>query len=1709
VRWSIARRWPQRPALLGEWDTEANDGLDPAVVTLGSGRRVWWRCASGHRWQTKVDARARSGSRCPLCARRRASPENNLAVTHPEVAALWHPDRNEGLGAAGVLAGSKRRVWWRCEAGHEWQARIDRSVDVRARHDSHCVLCMGWRASPENNLAVTHPEVAAQWHPDRNGELSPGAVLAGSKRRVWWQCEAGHEWQTKVCSRVARGSSCPMCRGQRVSATHNLAAVEPTVAATWHPTRNGQLTAAQVTPRSGVRVWWQCEAGHEWQMAVYHRVNRGCPFCSRRRVTEETSVAALHPEWLPQWHPTRNGELTPDQVLVGSPRALWWRCEVCRHDWVASAAARAHTGSGCQVCARANYRRAEAPLTVTHPAVAATWHPTANGAAVPEEVTYGSDRRVWWRCEAGHEWQTTVNKRTTGMRCPYCAGKLASPERNLAVVRPDFARQWHPTRNGSLTPAEVTPTSSVVEVWWQCEAGHEWAATPASRVQARRCPGCVAAPANNLAVALPAVAAQWHPERNGTLTPRDVAPRARRTVWWRCPDCLHEWCTAVTDKGESPGQWMGFGLDGLGSVAVDSGVSEAQMKALFGEGRHPDADAITQALIAEGKRPATALAATQLGVPFKVFEGATEFRTVVAQRFVAHNVAAGRKGNATIADEVRARIRTEVGTELFGKEYGRPPFDERELSGFARGSRQATTAVAGYDLTFSPVKSVSTLWALAPREVGQQIEAAHQAAVADVIGWLEANAAYTRLGTNGVRQVDTEGLIGAVFTHRDSRAGDPDLHTHVAISNKVQTRGTDGILRWLALDGRVIHKAAVAASERYNTRLEAHLVDRLGVSFAQRSGTDPSKRVVREVVGVDEALSGVWSARRASIDTRRAELAAAFQAAHGRAPSAVEALALAQQATLETRDAKHEPRSHAEQRQQWRTEAVDVLGGEPQLTAMIHTAVPAAKPQMSARVDEEWINQTAEAVIRIVSDARATWQPDHIRAEAERAARATGVKLGELDDTVDAIVTAALGAGVSVPLSAPAWGGVAEPAALRRADGASVYTTARTQLYTSRAVMNAEARLLAAAQRTDGRVTSSRAVDMALLETAANGVELNPGQAALVRELATSGARLQVALAPAGTGKTTAMSALARAWTEDGGHVVGLAPTAAAAAVLGGDLHAPTDTVDKLAHVLGELGDPDRADAPVRVPQWVADIGPETLVIVDEAAMSGTPTLDTAVAYVLGRGGSVRLVGDNQQLASVSAGGVVRDIADTVGAVTLSEVMRFHDPAEGAASLAIRAGDPAGIGYYIDNNRVRVGDPTTVLDQAYAGWAADRAAGLDAVMLAPTTQAVTALNDRARTDRLAAQDTPPGREVTLRTGSSASAGDMITTRRNDRRLVLTANDWVRNGDRWTVRDVGADGSVRAQHVGTNRVITLPANYVADQVELGYARTVHSGQGLTADTAHSVATGEESRQLLYVAMTRGRGSNQLYVQTTGGGDPHSVITPDGLRPPTAVDVLTRIVGYDGAQRSAHTTARDLADPVTLLEHAAGSYEDAVAVAAETVVGPEVLAAIDTAAEDIEPGLRAAPAYPSMRAHLAIISLTGRDPDTALRTAAQVRELATADDVAAVLDWRLDTTGRHSGKTTPLPWLPGLPAPLAEHPQWGPYLMRSVGCFWKARLQQRLAGQHSPLQAFLRPTDRPCARWSAGDCTADEMSCPPRREHLIIRVAEVPGCCDLVD
>lgn len=374
-------------------------------------------------------------------------------------------------------------------------------------------------------------------------------------------------------------------------------------------------------------------------------------------------------------------------------------------------------------------------------------------------------------------------------------------------------------------------------------------------------------------------------------------------------------------KGESPGRWMGRGLAALAdtgarevsdaarqkvwSVEEGSTVTEAQMKALFGLGLHPNADKISEHVSGRlGVQPS--LAAAQLGRQFAVRDESSEFVRRVAKAFREHNTESGAPANATIDPDVRAGIRTRVATEMFTEQFGRDPADDRELSGFvARATRARTTAVAGYDLTFSPVKSISALWAIAPPDIAEQIEAAHHEAVADVLEWLQDNAAFTRTGTNGVAQVDTEGLIAAVFTHRDSRAGDPDLHTHVAIANKVSYLDQNGVRRWLALDGQPLHRVIVAASEMYNTRMEVHTIDRLGVDFAEVS-RGRGKRPVREIVGMSAELMMRWSSRGIAIKARTAELAKQFQHDHGREPTTIESLALAQQATLESREAKHE-----------------------------------------------------------------------------------------------------------------------------------------------------------------------------------------------------------------------------------------------------------------------------------------------------------------------------------------------------------------------------------------------------------------------------------------------------------------------------------------------------------------------------------------------------------------------------------------------------------------------------------------------------------------------------------------------------------------------------------------------------------------------------------------------------------------------------------
>jgi conjugative relaxase-like TrwC/TraI family protein len=430
-----------------------------------------------------------------------------------------------------------------------------------------------------------------------------------------------------------------------------------------------------------------------------------------------------------------------------------------------------------------------------------------------------------------------------------------------------------------------------------------------------------------------------------------------------------------TELGESPGVWIGSGMDGIDGLAAGDPVTAEQMRALFGCGLHPLAELRQKQLEGPDLTLRDFQKVARLGVAFRIVDNdLIPFRVEVAKRIAALKTAIGWPADASIAAADRARVRTQVAREFFRAEHGREPVDARELAGqIAQDSRPRSQTVAGYDLTFSPVKSVSTLWAIADPAVAAAIERAHQAAVQDALTFIEKHALFTRTGPQGIRQVNVRGLVATAFTHRDSRAGDPDLHTHVAVANKVQT--IDG--RWLSIDGRVLFKANVAASETYNTALEQHLREALGVRFAERPGTDPGKRPIREIVGVDPRLNHRWSTRRAHIEARRSELAIQFQNDHGRPPSAVEALHLAQQATLETRDAKHEPRSLIEQRATWLGEAAAALGSAEAVASMVRTVL--APPAETAPIaDSHWVAHTADRILTVVEASRSTWQMWHV-----------------------------------------------------------------------------------------------------------------------------------------------------------------------------------------------------------------------------------------------------------------------------------------------------------------------------------------------------------------------------------------------------------------------------------------------------------------------------------------------------------------------------------------------------------------------------------------------------------------------------------------------------------------------------------------------------------------------------------------------------------
>ena len=811
------------------------------------------------------------------------------------------------------------------------------------------------------------------------------------------------------------------------------------------------------------------------------------------------------------------------------------------------------------------------------------------------------------------------------------------------------------------------------------------------------------------------------------------------------------------EQGSPPGRWVGQGLVGIGAGQLSTGdqVTEAQLQLLVGMGRDP-------------------ITGDPLGRAYQSF-------APVSERIEARVA----ELDGSLSPAVRAAHVAQI-----------------EAEETKRGTRRA---VAGFDYTFSVPKSASVLWAVADAGTQALIAQAHHAAIAEVVAFIEREVAATRVGATGpdgaAAQVDVTGVIATAFDHYDSRAGDPHLHTHVVISNKVQT-AQDG--KWRSLDGRPIHAAVVALSELHEAVFADHMTRTFGVEWETRDmGRDRNPAWAISVV--PEELVAEFSTRSRHIDVQKNRLIDAYIEKHGKQPSTATILKLRAQATLATRPEK-QVRSLAELTSEWRTRATRLLGENATRWAQ-DVAVNASA--MLLRADDvplDVIAEIGQTVVEVVGEKRSTWRRWNLHAEASR--QLMGWRFASIVDReaiTGLVVDAAENA--SLRLTPPEL--ASSPVVFQRDDGTSRFRQKHSTVYSSETLLQAEDRLLRRSQATASPTVALATVEQITRRPDADGRMLSDDQATALASIAVSGRTIDVLVGAAGAGKTTAMNALRRAWeAEHGpGSVVGLAPSAVAAEVLAEDLGIATENTAKWWHNHLTHGTTFTAGQ---------------LVIIDEASLAGTHSLDRITGLAEKTGAKILLVGDSAQLQSVDAGGAFALLAgDRDDAPELIDIHRFNNEWEKTASLDLRHGRTDIIDTYLDHDRIHDGDENTMTDTAYAAWREDTATGLVSVLIAETNETVTALNNRARADLILDGTLHPSREVELNDGSLAGIGDTIITRRNDRRL-RTKDTWVRNGARWQITQVRDDGSLTVRAVGRRfgGAIVLPAAYVSEHVDLG-------------------------------------------------------------------------------------------------------------------------------------------------------------------------------------------------------------------------------------------------------------------------------------------------
>jgi conjugative relaxase-like TrwC/TraI family protein len=764
-------------------------------------------------------------------------------------------------------------------------------------------------------------------------------------------------------------------------------------------------------------------------------------------------------------------------------------------------------------------------------------------------------------------------------------------------------------------------------------------------------------------------------------------------------------------------------------------------------------------------------------------------------------------------------------------------------------------AVAGFDATFSAPKSLSVLWALT-RDT--RLLEAHDVAVNAALAHIERYGSTTRVRVAGGRRLhpDSQGLTIATFRQTTSRADDPQIHTHCVISAKVQT--DDG--RWLALDARYLKKHQRVLGGLYQSVLRNELAHRFGISWG---GIEKGQA---EMSAMPNDLLAIFSKRADQIDDALIAKIDDFVARQGRDPNQWELGAIKREAAVDTR-AHKSGNGVPDLTTRWDREAADVGWTALELV----DAFEAQRIDLAVRPT----TISVDSLIDALSTAGSSWNRAQIVGALTDLARPDPSLSGdEWASRIEAWADAVTARCVELDpdqASAPT----------RASDGRSMWHETTSPHITTEAIL-AEEEFIAswalAAQDDEPRPS---------LTVAAGHLDVLQADVAAT---VAGNDRLVLVVGPAGTGKTTTLRAAIDDLNAQGRAVFGVAPSAKAARVLERETGVASDTLAKLLHEW------QRSDRPP-LDRYRLPAG--TTVIVDEAGMVGTSSLASLTRLATEHDWRLTLVGDHRQLQAVGRGGMFHELCETGRAHELARIHRFDEEWEAAASLQLRCGDPRALDAYLEHDRVVAGTFDEQLAFVVDQWRTLNATGGVCAINASSNDHVDAVNAAVQSARLAAGEVDDGRAARIGGSEHAHIGDVVVTRRNDRRLTTDLREPVRNRETWTVVAVGHDGSVTvSSNQGAGRV-SLPAEYAREHVRLGYAATEHGIQGDTTTISVELVSESTTRRGLYVGASRGHERNVIAVITAS----HDL--------EEARDILERVLANERADLPAIAQRRELA------------------------------------------------------------------------------------------------------------------------------------------------------------------------------------------------------